>query len=252
MQAVMERPFYTRIALLGVAMFLLVAAIILVPILILEPEAIIFPIILSVPALIIGALIFFVRPWGLSAGVLGGLLGLMFSSDGIGLTATSPQAFFDFLFPVVLLPASIFLIAGSVTGLVQHFRKVANEGNPTVAMAVKGVLGVIGVLMAVSLVLTVANLGNASAEDKEGAVFLEMKHTEFEPTEGSTSRTGKLVIENNDPILHTFTIDALDIDIKVGPGSFETYTLDNVAAGEYGFYCRVSGHEDMDGVLTVR
>ena len=79
-----------------------------------------------------------------------------------------------------------------------------------------------------------------------------MKKNEFEPAEISTSRTGKLVIENNDPILHTFTIEALDIDVKVGPGSFETYTLDSVEAGEYVFNCKVSGHEDMDGTLTVR
>jgi len=156
------------------------------------------------------------------------------------------------MIPVLLIPGAILLLVGSATGLVQHFRHVTSEGNPTVVMAIKGVLGAVAALLVVSAALTVANLGNASAEDKQGGVFVEMKHTEFEPVEASTSGTGKLVIENNDPILHTFTIEALDIDVKVGPGSFETYTLESVPAGEYVFYCRVSGHEAMDGVLTVR
>ena len=143
----MERPFYTRVALLGIAMFLFVAAVITVPILILEPEAIVFPAIISVIALVVGALVFFVRPWGLIFGVLGGLFGLLFSSDGIDLTATTPQSFFDFLFPVVMLPGAVILLAGSVTGLVQHFRKMTSDGNPTVVMALKGVLGVIAVLL---------------------------------------------------------------------------------------------------------
>jgi plastocyanin len=114
------------------------------------------------------------------------------------------------------------------------------------------VLGVIAALMVSSAILTVVNLGDVSASEKEGAVEVKAKDTEWEPTEITASPTGKIVLDNADPILHTFTIDQLDIDVKMGPGKETLYTLKSVPAGEYAFRCKVVGHEDMDGVLTVR
>jgi uncharacterized membrane protein len=71
----------------------------------------------------IGAVISFVRPWGQVVGVLGGLVGILFSMNGLGDNLSSPDSFFDFAYrPVIGLAAIIFVLGGSTAGLVQHFR----------------------------------------------------------------------------------------------------------------------------------
>jgi hypothetical protein len=232
-------------------MFLFVAALMLPPILIVTPADISFPIIIAVVALVVGAAIYFVQPWGLILGVIGGLFGILMSTMGIDLSLSTPQAFYDFIFPVALLPASVLILLGSITGLVQHFRHQTSTGNPTVTMALKGVLGVIGILMVISAVLTVTNMGSVSAADKEGAALVTAKESKFDQTALTTTSDGKIVVRNDDLLLHTFTIDGLGIDVKVGPRSEELITLDGVSPGEYFFRCRVSGHDSMDGTLTV-
>lgn len=253
MQAFMQKPFYTRIALLGVACILALAAIILVPILAFSPSDLAFPLVIAVVALVVGALIFFIpHPWGLVVAVLGGLLCLLFASDGIDLSLGSPQSFFDFSFPVFFLSAGALLLIGGITGLVQHFRHKVSTGNASLVTGIRVVFAVLVLLLVVSAGLTVSNIGSASASDKEGAAYLKAKDSEFSTDALSAPPSGKVVIDNNDPILHTFTIDELDIDVKVGPGSHEVVNLDNVKPGEYFYRCRVSGHESMDGTLTVK
>ena len=253
MQAVTAKPFYTRIALLGTGTFLLLALILLVAILIFSPSDAIFPIIIAVPALVIAALIYFIHPWGLIAAVLGGLFALLFASDGIDLSLTSPESFFDFIFPLFSLLTAFLLLLGGVGGLVQHFRKRASQEGPSVVSTiVKGALGLVVVLAVISAVLTLVSLGEVSASEKEGATVLTSKDDEFLETSLTVSSTGKILLNNRDPILHTFTIDALDIDVKMGPGREKVYELQSVPAGEYAFRCRVPGHEDMDGILTIR
>jgi hypothetical protein len=152
----------------------------------------------------------------------------------------------------MFLPAAALLLIGGITGLVQHFRHQPSNGNPTLVTGIKGLLAVVVALLAISAVLTVLNQSTVSADDKEGAAYSKMKDDEFLTEELSASSSGKIAIDNRDPYLHTFTIDDLDIDVKIGGGSSDVITLDNVDAGEYFFYCRVVGHEDMTGKLTVR
>jgi plastocyanin len=248
-----EKPFYTRIALLGTGVFLFLALIIFVAILILSPSDIVFPIVLAVPALVIAALVYFVHPWGLIAAILGGLVALLFTSEGIDLSITSPDAFFDFIFPVFGILTAVLLLGGGIGGLVQHFRKrTSQEGPAIVSNSVKAALGLVAVLVIISAALTAASLGDVSASEKEGAVVLTAKDEEFLETALTASPAGKILLKNRDPLLHTFTIDALDIDEKMGPGREKVFELESVPAGQYGFRCRVPGHEDMSGILTVR
>ena len=75
MQRLKEKPFYTRIALLGIGMYLFIEAVILVVTLVTEPSEWAYACIVGGIALALGAVIYFVRPWGLIVGVLGGLFG---------------------------------------------------------------------------------------------------------------------------------------------------------------------------------
>jgi uncharacterized cupredoxin-like copper-binding protein len=69
--------------------------------------------------------------------------------------------------------------------------------------------------------------------------------------EGTQGEPLKIVVRNNDSVLHTFTIDALDIDARLGPHS-ETLVVIEPSAGTYGFFCQVPGHEQMAGLITIR
>lgn len=61
-----------------------------------------------------------------------------------------------------------------------------------------------------------------------------------------------LLLPNEGKALHSFTIDALGIDIYVAPGD-EGRAVVNAAPGTYRFYCAVYGHAaaGMVGELTV-
>ena len=251
-----ERPYYTRIALLGIGMYLVIEAIILIVTLIFEPSEWAYACIVGGIAGAIGAVIYFVRPWGLIVGVLFGLVGILFAIDGLGDNLSSPDSFLDFAYrPIFGLAAAIFVLGGSSAGLVQHFRgRTSTSGPANVTWAVRGVLGLVATLSIVSAVLTVAGVNGVSAADKAGATTITAHATKYD-TDALTAAadgTTKLVFKNDDPIIHTFTIDALGVDLKVGPRSEELLTLKSLKPGTYEFYCRITAHrEPMHGTLTV-
>jgi len=60
-------------------------------------------------------------------------------------------------------------------------------------------------------------------------------------------------VDNRDVWWHTFTIDALHVDVQV-PSSGKRNVTFNAAPGTYTFYCAVPGHAalGMKGTLTVK
>ncbi len=256
MQRLNETPYYTRIALLGIAMYLVIEAVILVVSLILEPSEWAYPLIVGGIAGAIGAVIYFVRPWGLIVGVLSGLVGILFAIEGLGDNLSSPDSFFDFAYrPVIGLAAAVFVLGGSAAGLVQYVRgRTSTSGPVNVTRAVKGVVGLVAVLSIMSAALTVANVHGVSELDKEGAIPITAHGLKYDTATlmASADGTTKFVFINDDTMIHTFTIDALNIDVKVGPRSERLFELKSPKPGTYEFHCRIPGHEDlMRGTLTV-
>lgn len=76
----------------------------------------------------------------------------------------------------------------------------------------------------------------------------------FEPAEFSIAAGTDVVIDltNTGVAEHTFTIEALGVDVKVAPGGTASVTI-NAAAGTYDYICTVPGHKElgMVGTLTV-
>jgi plastocyanin len=252
-----ETPYYTRIALLGTAMYLVVEVAILVVTLILQPSEWAYAVIVGGIAGVLGAVIYFVRPWGLFVGVLAGLVGILFTLNGLGDNLASPDSFFDFAYrPVIGLAAVIFVLGGSIAGLVQHFRRRTSTSGPAnVTRAVKGVLGLVAILSITSAVLTVASVHRVSAADKEGALTITAYGLRYDADTlmATANGTTKIVFNNDDLGIHTFTIDALDVNVRAGPRSEELLELNSPKPGTYLFYCRINGHEElMRGTLTVR
>ncbi len=237
-------------------MYLFIEVVILIVTLTFEPSEWAYACIVGGIAGAVGVVIYFVRPWGLIVGVLFGLLGIAFAMDGLGDNLSSPDSFLDFAYrPVFGLAAAIFVLGGSAVGLVQHFRgRTSTSGPVNATRAVKGVLALVAILSILSAVLTVAGVNGVSAADKQGATTITAHVTRFETDTLTAAANGttKFVFKNDDPIIHTFTIDALNIDVKVGPRSEKVFELKSPKPGTYDFYCRISGHtEQMNGTLTV-
>ena len=120
--------------------------------------------------------------------------------------------------------------------------------------ALGGLAVVVVALVIASGITAIVGRDSVSAEEREGAFGLvEMNNTEFEPKrlEIPGDQAVQLVIENNDLIVHTFTIDDLDIDYILAGYSEKLAELPPIAAGAYEYKCKVPGHEDMKGVLVV-
>jgi plastocyanin len=77
----------------------------------------------------------------------------------------------------------------------------------------------------------------------------------FEPDviEVAAGEPVNLTVTNVGQVFHDLTIDELDLQIDVEPGQTATAGLEDLAPGEYAYYCSVSGHAStgMQGTLTV-
>jgi uncharacterized cupredoxin-like copper-binding protein len=252
-----QKPYYTRIALLGIAMYLCIEVVILIINLIFTPSWWLYSVVVGGIFGAIGAAIYFARPWGYIVGILGGLVAILFATDGIGDSLSSPDSFFDFAYrPVIGLAAAVFILGGSVAGLVQHVRRrTSASGAPNVTVAVKAVLGLVVILSLLSAVLTIAGVDRVSAADKKGATTITANGLTFDTATLTAAADGttKIVVRNDDTIVHTFTVGALGIDVKVGPRSENLIVLTSPKPGTYEYYCRITGHwETMHGTLTAR
>jgi len=59
------------------------------------------------------------------------------------------------------------------------------------------------------------------------------------------------LVENRDPVRHTFTIEQLGIDVELPAGTNRRVEF-TALAGTYAFHCTVPGHESMTGMVVVR
>ncbi|MGH2807733.1 MAG: cupredoxin domain-containing protein [Actinomycetota bacterium] len=162
-----------------------------------------------------------------------------------------------FSLPQLAVPASTvdFVIAlgswlAGLTAIISAIGTLAkrDDGPSGVARALGGVVvGLFVVGVALSLF---QNASFENAELQEGDVELTTVDIEFSPAEIEAGSGGAVFITNDDPVLHTFTIDDLDIDEDIPAGKTVRVVID-AEPGEYRFYC-VPHAPDMEGQLTVR
>jgi hypothetical protein len=246
---------YAQAGLIGLGMYFVALAIILIAILIYDVAEIYFLLFFLVPGLIVGAALLFWKRWGLLVAILGSAIGILFLSEDADLILTTPEAFFDFAGTWFGLVGLFIVLLAAVIGTIQYVRKQPSAAlSASQRTVILGVAAVLALASIVSLVLTALNTGGVSTADASGAQRIEAKHTEWSVTMVTASSGDvKLVVKNRDPILHTFTIDDLDVDVALGPWSEQVIVLTDLRPGNYGFICRVFDHEaDMTGVLTVQ
>jgi plastocyanin len=167
-----------------------------------------------------------------------------------------PASFFDFVPGTLVVPGVLLAIGGSIASI--RSRKRGRRVEAGERKAVWAIVGLIGILAVVSAVLTVTGrdtVPDALAEQADLSVDMEDFDFDAESYEANPGDT--VLVQNDDPFTHTFTIDELGIDIELGPYSEELVELPD-DSGTYVLYCEPHtsdpeepSDDDMAAELTV-
>jgi plastocyanin len=250
---------WTRLAVLGLLMEglgpLLLLAAVLIWGLDFGDDWLFFVVILAIPLL--GAfLVWRFGAWAKFVGLLAALLpaGAMFwTAFGLAI----PSSFFDFVPGILVIPgfliAAISCIAGLVAGRRGHKAPMTTGGE---RIAIRAIPAVVGLLAIISAVLTFA--GRSTASEPGADQTLTSKNNAFEPKQFDVNGPARVLIRNDDPFFHTFSIDDLDVDESLTPGDEIVVEIPD-RAGTYVFYCRPHTSDpkkpeenDMAGELIIR
>ena len=248
-----SRPLYTRITV-GALLAIAVASII--PVIVQEIEGVdTGRIIAPVVSAVVAGLIWRFGSWLLFLAPLVGAGGWLMFSSLLKYDAASFQTFFDFAPTVVVLVAGVIAFIGGPLAFFQGRRPTPRAATTGLESGLLGVIALaVTALVIASGVASIVGRSSVSAEDKATAEFtLKMQNTRFVPAslELPGSRIVRVLVENNDLIVHTFTVDDLDLDYNLGGRSEKLVELPAIVPGAYQYTCEVWGHEDMKGLLVV-
>jgi plastocyanin len=152
----------------------------------------------------------------------------------------------------LLVPGS--LVAFSLAGLVGAVAAIIHLRDPAAgraAAAPTGVLAVVFVMASLGLVWAMSDAKSQAVPS--GAVQLETVNVRYVP-DSLRASGGKVTValNNRDLFWHTFTIDALKVDVRAPVGRVRAATF-QAKPGTYAFYCSIPGHATlgMRGTLTI-
>jgi plastocyanin len=153
----------------------------------------------------------------------------------------------DLLIPGSLVAFSLAGLIGSLAGIVHLRDPAAGRG----AAAPTGILAVVFVFASLGLVWAMSDA--AAQMVPAGAVELHTVNVAYVP-DSLQARGGKVTVavRNRDLFWHTFTIDALKVDVRTPVGRLRAVTFE-AKPGTYTYYCRIPTHVSlgMHGTLTV-
>jgi plastocyanin len=121
--------------------------------------------------------------------------------------------------------------------------------------ALRIVPAVVVILAVLSGIATATTRSTVDESDADATVVL--KDFEFDSAEYELQAGSSVLVRNDDPFLHTFTVDDLDIDESMSLGSEELIEIPS-EPGTYVVYCRPHtsdpddpSEDDMAATLTV-
>lgn len=208
----------------------------------------IVPPLLIVAVLLVGG-IFLMRAKGRPGVIMLGLVGLLYFvllAPFVGESFAFPASTVDFVINLVSILASLVIIVSAIALLRAGDTDTRSAGARRFGTAVLAI-GMVGTMFSIGTRLT-----REDPEGQEGDLDITAKDTEFKPTQLEiVGPNVSFFIENEDLTAHTFTIDELDVDEGIPGGGSARVELTNADAGEYEYYCSVTGHEDMKGTVTI-
>lgn len=193
--------------------------------------------------------------WGKVLGIIGAVLvGMALFWTIFGLFA--PWSFFDFVPGILVIPGMLITVIAGIGAIRAtkrgHFTPEPVDGEKR---GLRIVMTVVIALAVVSAVMTFLGKDSVNEADADEVVVLE--DFEFPADEMSLAAGSTVLVRNSDPVLHTFTIEELDIDVVLGPGDEELVEIP-AEAGEYILFCQPHtgtpedpGESDMAASLTI-
>lgn len=168
--------------------------------------------------------------------------------------ATHREEVLDFLIPASLAAVSVTAAVAAAASVVRRRRVDLTRRDPPPgggAGRVVAQAAVAAFIVAVGAGL-VERAGSTAEVARVGDLVVEMKATAF-AEETLTVEGGEVsaFVVNRDLFWHTFTIDALDVDLGV-PTRGERRVTFRAPPGTYRFYCRPHEFVGMKGTLVVR
>lgn len=202
------------------------------------------------PFLLVFVVVFAVLAWWMRGGskasvIVAGALGVVFIVMNIPFLSTSlraPASPSDFIPSVFLLLAAFTLVFSAFMASRDELREGARTA-VTVAIALALIAGVVSIA---------SRFTYESSEPKQGDVTLTTVDTEFDPdTLAADAGTVAVFVTNEDPTLHTFTIEELDVSLVIPQNSSARIEFE-AESGEYEFICVPHEQAGMTGTLQVR
>jgi plastocyanin len=145
-------------------------------------------------------------------------------------------SFFDFMPAVLVAPGAILAVVSYISAIVASRRGNRTEraagGERT---AIRVAFAVVGVVAVVTGALTIT--GRSTVDAGRADETVTMSGLEFDAAAYRFDPGTTLLVRNDDPFLHTFTVDALGIDVTMGPGDEVLVDIPN-RPGAYALYCR--------------
>lgn len=194
--------------------------------------------------------------WSKFVGIIAALLismALFWTAFGL----FTPMSFFDFMPGVLVIPGAVMAIVGCIRAIRAGKRgdlTAAAEGPERRAMRV--VLTVITLLAVVSAGFTFVS--RSSADESSADQVVTLKDFEFDSDSYAFEAGSTLLVRNDDPFMHTFTIEALDIDVAVTPGSEELVDIPD-ETGTFTVFCQphtsdpeAPSADDMAAEVTIQ
>ena len=152
----------------------------------------------------------------------------------------------------LLIPGA--LVAFSLAGLIGAVGAIIHLRDPAAGRAAAGPTGILAVVFIFASLGLVWAMTDAKAQvAPEGAIEVRTVNVAYVPKSFEVP-SGKvtLAVRNRDLFWHTFTIDALKVDVRAPVGRLRAVTFE-AKPGTYTYYCRIPGHATlgMRGTLRV-
>ncbi len=251
-----SQPFYVRLNAGGLLVFALAA---LVTAVILElgglPRSIVNSAGIAVPSIVIALLVLRIGGWTLTLAAIWAVLVVLVTLLFLPTGFSHINSFWDF---AAALTTTVAVLAASIGGggaFVQRRRGTVRQTATTAERrSLVGATAVVVVLLLLSGVLHVRSIESVSADAKAGAIAVVMKDTQFDPDELTVQagQPAKLVVKNDDLVVHTFVVEELGIDEVIIGGSEKLIAIAASSPGSFAYVCEIFGHEAMKGTMVVQ
>ena len=182
-------------------------------------------------------------------------LGMVMTLYWTAFSIASFNSFFDFVPAVLVVPGALLALVSSIAAIVSGRRGHTGPSGREHGV-IRVAVALVALLAVASGVLTLTSRTTVGASGAESTVV--MKSFTFTSARYVLRAGSTVYVRNDDPFVHTFTIDELGIDKRTHPGDRIVVRVPD-RPGSYILYCRLHTNDpnhptpdDMAARVEVR